>query len=387
MVVLNARRSCRVAFSPRGIRMKLLYRAGIVLFCLSCCSLPVFAQQSVGSVPAVQLQAGPKPPSDTANQLVLDVVVTDKAGKPIKGLEQKDFTVLDNGHPQPILSFKATVTSPATADLQESPVKIILMVDEVNTNFSRVSYERNEIKKLLQQNNGVMAHPMSMAFFSDAGTEIQNESSRDGNAIVAAFDQHETGLRSIRRGQGFYGAVERFQLSLNTLNSLIVKEAQTPGRKIVIWISPGWPLLSGPGIEQSVKQQANLFTTIVALSAAMRAERMTLYNVDPEGADAAGGVDSFYYKEFLKPVTTTKKAQTGNVALQVLSLQSGGLVFNASNDIAGQISRCIADADAFYTLTLDAAKADRPNEYHAIDVKIATPGLTARTRSGYYAQP
>ena len=261
------------------------------------------------------------------------------------------------------------------------------MVDEVNTNFSRVSYERNEIKRLLQQNNGVMAHPMSMAFFSDAGTEIQNASSRDGNALLAAFDQHETGLRSIRRGQGFYGAVERFQLSLNTLNSLIVKEAQTPGRKIVIWISPGWPLLSGPGIEQSVKQQANLFTTIVALSAAMRAERMTLYNVDPEGADAAGGVDSFYYKEFLKPVTTTKKAQTGNVALQVLSLQSGGLVLNASNDIAGQISRCIADADAFYTLTLDAAKADKPNEYHAIDVKVATPGLTARTRSGYYAQP
>jgi len=384
MVVLNARRCCRVAFSLRGIRMKVSYRAGIVLFCLSCCSLPVFAQQSA---PAVQLQPGPKPPSDTANQLVLDVVVTDKAGKPVKGLEQKDFAVLDNGHPQSILSFKATVASPATADLQEPPIKIILIVDEVNTNFSRVSYERNEIKKLLQQNNGVMAHPMSMAFFSDAGTEIQNASSRDGNAILAAFDQHETGLRSIRRGQGFYGAVERFQLSLNTLNSLIVKEAQTPGRKIVIWVSPGWPLLSGPGIEQSAKQQANLFTTIVALSAAMRAERMTLYNVDPEGADAAGEVDSFYYKEFLKPVATTKKAETGNVALQVLSLQSGGLVFTASNDIAGQIARCIADADAFYTLTLDAAKADKPNEYHALEVKVAIPGLTARTRSGYYAQP
>jgi VWFA-related protein len=361
--------------------MKVSYRAGIVFLCLSCCSLAVFAQSQPGSAPGqAQLQVGPKPPSDTANQLVLDVVVTDKAGKPVKGLEQKDFTVLDNGHSQTILSFQATVGAPAAADLQpaEPPVKIILLVDEVNTNFSRVSYERNEIKKLLQQNNGALAHPMSMAFFSDAGTEIQNASSRDGNALLAAFDQHETGLRSIRRGEGFYGAVERFQLSLNTLNSLVVKEAQTPGRKIVIWISPGWPLLSGPGIEQSAKQQANLFTTIVALSAAMRAERMTLYNVDPEGADAAGGADSF---------TTTKKAQTGNVALQVLSLQSGGLVFNASNDIAGQISRCIADAAAFYTLTLDAAKADKPNEYHAIEVKVANPGLAARTRSGYYAQP
>jgi hypothetical protein len=89
----------------------------------------------------------------------------------------------------------------------------------------------------------------------------------------------------------------------------------------------------------------------------------------------------------LKPVTAAKKALTGNVALQVLSVQSGGLVFTASNDIAGQIFRCIADVDTFYTLTLDAAKADRPNEYHAIEVKIANPGLTARTRNGYYAQP
>jgi hypothetical protein len=38
-------------------------------------------------------------------------------------------------------------------------------------------------------------------------------------------------------------------------------------------------------------------------------------------------------------------------------------------------------------LTLDAAVAERANEYHSIEVKVATPGLTARTRSGYYVQP
>ena len=81
-----------------------------------------------------------------------------------------------------------------------------------------------------------------------------------------------------------------------------------------------------------------------------------------------------------------KNAQAGNVALQVLSLQSGGLVFNASNDIAGQISRCVADADVYYTLTVDVAPADRPEAYHTLEVKVATPGLTARTRNGYYAQ-
>jgi len=71
----------------------------------------------------------------------------------------------------------------------------------------------------------------------------------------------------------------------------------------------------------------------------------------------------------------------------VLSTQSGGLVLNASNDIKGLIDRSVADADAFYTLTLEAAVAERPNEYHSIEVKVATPGLSVRTRSGYYVQP
>jgi VWFA-related protein len=336
-----------------------------------------------------QSQTQPAIPNAADHRVVLDVVVTDKSGKAVKGLTQKDFTVLDNGHPQTVLSFQAVGGEGTTGNAQpaESPVEVILLVDEVNTNFRRVAYERDEIKRFLLENNGVLSHPMSMAFFSDAGTEIQQMRSRDGNALLAAFDQHETALRSIRRGQGFYGAVERFQLSLDTLNSLVVKEAQTPGRKMVVWISPGWPILSGPEVQISQKQEASLFASIVSISTALRQARMTLYSIDPEGTEDAGGIRTFYYKEFLKPITAAKNALPGNLALQVLATQSGGLVFVASNDITGQIDRCVADAGAFYTLTLDAAAAERPNEYHAIEVKIATPGLTARTRSGYYVQP
>jgi VWFA-related protein len=371
--------------------MNASYRVGMFLLCM--CSLPVFAQQAGSAPVAVQLQPSPAPASDAANHLVLDVVVADKTGKAVKGLEEKDFTVLDNGHPRTILSFQSTSQATgggegtAKASSAEPRVKIILLVDEVNTNFSRVSYERDQIKKFLLQNGGALEYPTSMAFFSDAGTELQNTTSRDGNALMAVFDQHETGLRSIRRAQGFYGAVEQFQLSLNTLRSLAMKETQTPGRKIVLWISPGWPLLSGPGIELSAKDQANLFATITTLSNTLRDARMTVYSIDPLGADGAGGINSFYYKEFLKPVKVAKESLPGNVALQVLVVQSGGLALTASNDIEGLIARCVADADVFYTLTLDPARAEKPNEYHAIEVKVPTHGLTVRTRSGYYAQP
>jgi len=39
--------------------------------------------------------------------IYLDVMVTDKAGAPVSGLELKDFTLLDNNQPGKILSFQA----------------------------------------------------------------------------------------------------------------------------------------------------------------------------------------------------------------------------------------------------------------------------------------
>jgi VWFA-related protein len=356
---------------------------------LSLVSLSGFAQQPGGSALGTgQLQVRPENSPGAANRLVLDVVVTDRSGKAVKGLEEKDFTVLDDGHSRQILSFRSTGGEAIAANVQpaEPPVKIILMVDEVNINFSRLAYERDQIKHFLLQNGGNLAHPVSMAFFSDTGTEIQNNASQDGNALLALFDQHETALRSIRCSQGFYGAEERFQLSLKTLTSLAATEMQVPGRKMVVWISPGWPLLSGPNVQLSARNEAGLFASIVSLSTALREARITLYSVDPAGAGATIGGQDFYYREFLKPVVLAKNAQVGNLALQVFAVHSGGLVFTASNDIAGQITRCIADADVYYTITVDAAPVDRPDAYHALEVKVATPGLTARTRNGYYAQ-
>jgi len=369
--------------------MNVSYRAWLFLLCLSWFSIPVFAQQQTGSAPVSgQLQPGlASPPTATDHPVVLDVVVTDKSGMATKGLEEKDFTVLDNGQPRKILSFQAVGGGAVATNIQpvEPPVKIILLVDEVNTNFDRVSYERSQIKMFLQQNGGMLAHPVSMAFFTDKGAEVQEMSTRDGNALLQVFDEHETALRSIRRSEGFYGAVEKFQLSLTTLSLLANKQVEVPGRKMVVWISPGWPLLSGPGVDLSAKAVASLFASIVSLSTAMRDARMTLYSIDPQGSDA--GTRDFYYQDFLKPVTVAKKSLPGNLALQVLAVQSGGLALPASNDITGQIARCVADGDSYYTLTVDAAPADQPNVYHALTVKVATPGLKVRTRDGYYTQP
>ncbi len=352
--------------------MNASFRIGLFL-CLSWVSISGIAQQVGSEAEAVRSTDG------NDHRLTLDVVVSDRSGKRTPGLQAQDFVVLDNKKPQKIVSFQASGGPHA------EPVDIILVVDEVNTSFTNVTYARDEIKKFLLQNGGKLAHPVTLAFFSDNGTQILDEPSGDGNALLASFDQHETALRSIRRSTGFYGAEERFQLSVNMLNSLTAREAQTPGRKLVIWVSPGWPLLSGPNVQLTNKDEKSLFSSIVSASTALRHARMTLYSVDPLGVADSGRL--FYYQEFLKPVSEAKHAQPANLALQVLATQTGGLVLNASSDIAGQLERCMADADTFYTLTLEMPPAEQPNEYHAIDVKVEPAGLTTRTRRGYYEQP
>jgi VWFA-related protein len=360
--------------------MSALNRVPLVLFCLSFLPLAAFSQQQAPSADQLPAASAPIPEARDAN-LTLDVVVTDRSGKPRAGLTQNDFVVRDNSQIRRVLSFHA-VDSTAP-----EPVKIILLVDEVNTTFTRVAYERDQLKKFLLQNGGQLTHPVSLAFFSDTGTEMQSGSSRDGNALLADFDQHATNLRTIRRSTGFYGAEERYGLSLKAISMLAATESKEPGRKMVIWISPGWPILSGPNITLSAKQEQGLFSSIVYLSTALRQARITLYSIDPLGVADAATNRLFYYEEFLKPVSKPQDAQAGNLALQVLTRQSGGQALNSSNDITQQITSCVAEADAFYTLTVEPMPSDRPNQAHVVAVSVEPPGLTARTRNLYYGQP
>ncbi len=225
-------------------------------------------------------------PDRTDRNITLDVVVTDKSGKAVAGLQQQDFMVCwtINSRAKSKKSFRAVA-----AGSSAPPVSVILLVDAVNTSFQSVAYGRGQIESFLKQNGGKLAEPVTMVFFTDKDARVQRESTRDGNALAASLDEYATSLRTITRSQGFYGAEDRLRLSIQTLGMLVAAEAKVPGRKLLVWISPGWPLLSGPGIQLSQKNEEGLFHSIVDLSTAMRQANVTLYSVDPLGTADAGG--------------------------------------------------------------------------------------------------
>ncbi|MFZ1140104.1 MAG: VWA domain-containing protein [Candidatus Sulfotelmatobacter sp.] len=354
-----------------------------VLTAFFCCfSLPGFAQQAAPQSPVTPPAEGATTPTkDASRRITLDVVVTDKSGKPVPGLQQQDFIILDDKQPQTILTFHAT---DETSKTDELPLQVILLVDAVNTSFHSVGYERLQLDKFLRQNDGELPIPTSLVLLTDT-SQGQTPSTLDGNVLASSLDSNQSGLRAIGRSQGFYGAADRVDISLGTLEKLISHLATQPGRKLLIWLSPGWPLLSGPEVELSAKDREWLFRNVVNLSTELREARITLYSIDPLGMDDAMG-RRFYYESFLKGVGSANQVQNGNLGLQVIAAQTGGQVLNSSNDIQRLVASCLADAKAFYTLSFDSPPADHPNEYHSLQVKIGKPGLTARTRTGYYAQ-
>jgi VWFA-related protein len=312
-------------------------------------------------------------------RISLDVVVTPRYGAPVAGLQQQDFTVFDNKVARPITSFAPVVG-------REAPMEMILLVDAVNAGYQTVAYERDGIDKFLMTDGSELAHPVTLAVLTDKGVEMQQSGSRDGKALKATLDQYSTGLRTIPRSAGFYGAEERLELSLGALNGLIAREEPKPGRKIIVWVSPGWPLLSGPGVQLDNRQQRQIFGQVAELSTRLRRARITLYSVDPLGSEESISRAS-YYKSFLKGVSKPGQVDPGDLGLQVLATQTGGLVLNSNNDIAAMLRQVMDDANAYYEISFEAAPGDHADDYHGLEVRVDKAGLIARTRSGYYAQP
>ena len=121
------------------------------------------------SISSPQQQASQEEPTfhSTTRLVVLDVVVTDQAGKPLTNLSQADFTLLEDGAPQSVASFESPKSRPDTPvsitsksskaeaksapnDSAPSPFALtILVLDELNSEVLDQAYARSAIHTLM----------------------------------------------------------------------------------------------------------------------------------------------------------------------------------------------------------------------------------------------
>ena len=109
--------------------------AGIALI-IAVFALPLVAQPS----PATASKAV----KSASDEVILDIVVRDKKGKPVTDLEPGDITVLDNGAKQQFTDFRlihgAEATGPKGAKLPLDPLhqmRLVVLVFETPTSLAR----------------------------------------------------------------------------------------------------------------------------------------------------------------------------------------------------------------------------------------------------------
>ena len=336
-------------------------------------------------IPARQNHSAARP----GDRIYLDVVVSPVSGPPVSGLQQQDFTILDNNVPQTVAFFEAV-------DGRQATTEVVLVLDAVNSESREAAIERQEISKFLKDNGGRLAYPTAVAMLTDKGLQFQENFSQDGNAIRTALGQYKIPLRSIGRDADRGGAAQRFQISFQGFAELLARERDRLGRKLILFVSPGWPPLVGLENTRDLTLREQVFGNIVEISTQLREGQITVYSIDPSAiGDIGPGLTDpptnhlrpSDRKVNIKGAIQPSDVGMGDLTLGVIAAQSGGLVLNPGNDIATELQKCVADAGAYYEISFDPTITDRPNEYHHLEIHVAKPGLTARTRQGYYSEP
>lgn len=302
-------------------------------------------------------------------------------------LKAEDFTLLDNGQAVKLLSFKAPEEASA-----EPPTELVLLVDSNNLSSSRIALVREQLNQFLLRNDGHLAMPVTIYLPNNNTLLVTPQSSTDGK-LLAGEIAHKNLMRAIEpqlRQVNSSGnpadnllqhnmVSELYRSNLNVLGSILLEERKKPGRKLLLWLGNGWY----PDAESST------FNQIVELSTRMREARVTLSSLSAW----AYPMHNPSFEEFVDAANAAHGKSGNYLSLPVLASQSGGRVLDpgenpaAQDDLVALIDRSIQSDRNAYSIFFDPPPTRQADEYHAVNVQLKTPMLTARTRTAYYDEP
>jgi len=310
----------------------------------------------------------------------LDVMVTDVAGEPVAGLNAGNFRLLEDGREQKILSFDAFN---GLASGSEPPVKAILLLDTLEVPTELAREERVAVESFLRNDAARLALPVSVFELTDSGLWTVARPANDGNALAHEIDHND--LAMIRSNVGWHLSTGQLsspmESALKALGQIATLERRQPGRKLLLWIGPGWGI--GTGEVGTLRAESDLLGTITWFSDLLREAHLVLYSFGVGGIDARRQS----YEDYLGGVSSANKANLMQLNREVLAVQSGGRVIDGKFDLEREIEKCAQESGPYYRISFDPFRAERRDEYHSLKVEVDEPGLIARTSTGYYDEP
>ena len=167
-------------------------------------------------------------------------------------------------------------------------------------------------------------------------------------------------------------------LSMDGLERLVEAQATLPGRKTVIYFSPG--LIVPP-------EQPERFRAVI--SAANRAN-IAFYTVDPTGLDTKSSVrEAQVLNRAISSVDSSPGAKQTNFSenLRALAEDTGGFAISNTNDARVPLRHVMEEVRAHYDATYAPTSNNYDGHFRTIEVRPRRPGIHVQARMGYFALP
>jgi len=365
----------------------------------------------------------------TVNNVLIDVVATDKNGQPITGLAKGQFQILENGNPQQIAFFEEHQAEPAPAPVAPTPPlppdvytnipatppdngpTLVLLMDGLNTptgdqvtvRMALLDYLRKipqgrhiaifTLTSKLSMIQGFDSDPATLiaaldqvAAWQKTHSRLNDDPGQDSYAdfmptgapmvdarVIANFISHEQPMRMD----------ERVADTLNALSALATYLNAIPGRKNLIWFSGSFPISIGDSsdLDAARNYEGDLRKTADLLKLA----RVAVYPMDP-GANAAPTMFSTTQNEsgpFIADQASS--AVDSHVTSDTLAESTGGRAFHGTTNLAGAIETVTQLGANYYTLAYVPANKNYDGKYRKLVVKVDAPKARLDYRRGYYA--
>lgn len=392
---------------------------------------------SVGLVAAVTVaaqqppqEAAPQPPITfraEINYVEVDARVVDGQGAFVPGLTAADFQVLEDGKPQKIDAFsfvnipvareprplfaKAPIESDVSTNLSGYDGRVyVLVLDDQHTHPLRSQRTKQAARAFVQRYIG--ANDTAAVVYTSGRTDVAQEFTNSQTRLLRAVDRfmgrklrsstlerldEEVRTRGLRQqGDRINDPFdqERAMVARTTLDSLRNLSNYLAGisgrRKAIVYFSEGVDYDIFDVFNTSGGASAVLQASRDAVAAATRAN-VAIYGIDPRGLGAMGD-DMIEVQDLpqdsslgLGLTSFGQELQRSQDSLRVLSNETGGFAIVNQNDLASAFERVVADNSQYYLLGYYSTNEKRDGKFHRIEVKVARPGLTVRSRKGYVA--
>ena len=428
--------------------MNRCHHASLLLFATALAAAQTPAPQAAQPAPA---QPAAPTLRATARLVIVDVVVTDSGGHPVKGLQSSDFSLTEGKNPQLIKTFEEhdAPTEPVHlppmpklapgvfTNYAPAPVSSavnVLLLDTLNTPMQDQMFVRQQLMQYLKNAKpgtriaifglttrltmlqGFTADPEILKRFMDkkgataspllddvvGGGGVQDSMS---DMMAAQSADSEISADLIYNVASFEAETKSFALqlraryTLDALNQLARYLVGIPGRKNLIWFSGSFPIniLPDPdsagdpfaGIasaEEEFRETTNLLTrSEVAVYPIDARGLMTppSFSVQTPGSRYANNPNNFAKDQRAFSSATFTEHST----MYRMADDTGGKAFVNTNGLAEAVAKAIDIGSNYYTLTYTPTDQNpKPDEFHAIHVKLNRDGTTLSYRKGYYTE-